>query len=113
MKKHGVYKTEKQQGLTVYTGNHIQSLVITDNREEAEKHMYMDTQICMRFPGGAMVKNLPAKAGDGRDMSSIPGWGRSPGGGNGNPPQYSCLETSVARGPGGLESMRSQSAGHD
>ena len=36
------------------------------------------------FPGGAMVKNLPANAGD---MGSIPGVGRSPGGGNGNPLQ--------------------------
>ena len=73
MKKHGVYKTEKQQGLIVYTGNHIKSLVITDNRKEAEKPMYVYTQICMVFPGGAMVKNLPTKAGDGRDTSSIPG----------------------------------------
>ena len=67
----------------------------------------------MGFPGGAVVRKLPAKAGDGRDMSSIPGWGRSPGGGNGNPPQYSCLENSMDRGPGGLQSMRSQSVGHD
>ena len=39
-----------------------------------------------------MVKNLPANAGDVRDTGSIPGWGRSPGGGHGNPLQYSCLE---------------------
>ena len=39
-----------------------------------------------------VVKNLPAHAGDLRDVGSIPGWGRSPGEGNGNPPQYSCLE---------------------
>ena len=39
-----------------------------------------------------MVKNLPDKAEDIRDMSSIPGLGRSPGGGHGNPLQYSCLE---------------------
>ena len=39
-----------------------------------------------------MVKNLPASAGDVRDPSSGPGWGRSPGGGHGNPLQYSCLE---------------------
>ena len=41
------------------------------------------------FPGGSAVKNLPAQAGD---LGSIPGLGRSPGGGNGNPLQYSCLE---------------------
>ena len=39
-----------------------------------------------------MVKNLPAKGEDIRDTSSIPGLGRSPGGGNGNPLQYFCLE---------------------
>ena len=39
-----------------------------------------------------VVKNLPANAGDIRDMGLILGWGRSPGGGHGNPLQYSCLE---------------------
>ena len=43
------------------------------------------------FPGGAVVKNLPADAGDKRDVGSIPGLGSSPGVGNGNPLQYSCL----------------------
>ena len=38
------------------------------------------------------AKNPPANAGDVRDMGSIPGLGRSPGGGHGNPFQYSCLE---------------------
>ena len=37
-----------------------------------------------------VVKNQPAKAGDVKDAGSIPGWGRSPGGGHGNPLQYSC-----------------------
>ena len=41
-----------------------------------------------------MVKNLPANAGDLRDLSLIPGLGRSPGGGYGNPLQYFCLEIS-------------------
>ena len=45
-----------------------------------------------------MVKNLPANAGDIRDLGSIPGSGRSPGGGHGNPLQYSCLENSMDRG---------------
>ena len=43
------------------------------------------------FPGGAAVKNLPANAGDARDIGLIPGSGRSPERGNGNPLQYSCL----------------------
>ena len=46
----------------------------------------------MGFPGGAVVKNPPLNAGDIRDVGLIPGWGRSPGGGHGNPLQYSCLE---------------------
>ena len=45
-----------------------------------------------------MVKNLPAIAGDVRDLGSIPGLGRSPGGGHGNPLQYSCLENPMDRG---------------
>ena len=43
-------------------------------------------------------KKPPAKAGDARDAGSIPGWGRSPGGGNGNPLQYCCLENLRDRG---------------
>ena len=44
-----------------------------------------------------VVKNLPASEGDPRDMGSIPGWGRSPGGGHGNSLQYSCLENPMDR----------------
>ena len=47
-----------------------------------------------------MVKNLPANAGDVRDTGSFPGAGRSPGGGHGNPLQYSCLENPMDRGAG-------------
>ena len=46
---------------------------------------------------GTVVKNSPAHAGDARDMGLIPGSGRSLGGGNGNPLQYSCLENSMDR----------------
>ena len=45
-----------------------------------------------------VVKNLPANAGDVRDLSSIPGSGRSPGEGHGNPLWYSCLENNMDRG---------------
>ena len=44
-----------------------------------------------------MVKNPAANVGDARDVGSIPGSGRSPGGGNGNPLQYSCLENPMDR----------------
>ena len=52
----------------------------------------------MDFPGGAVVKNLPANAGDSGDMGSIPGSGRFHGEGNGNPLEYSCLGNSMDRG---------------
>ena len=45
-----------------------------------------------------VVKDLPANAGDLRDIGLIPGLGRSPGGGHGNPLQYSCLENPMDRG---------------
>ena len=45
-----------------------------------------------------VVKNLPANAGDVRDTSSIPGWGRFPGGGQGNTLWKSCLENPIDRG---------------
>ena len=45
-----------------------------------------------------MVKNLPASAGNARDSGLIPGSGRSPGGGHGNPLQYSCLKNAMDRG---------------
>ena len=45
-----------------------------------------------------VVKNLLANAGDIRDVGSVPGWGRSPGRGDGNPLQYSCLENPTDKG---------------
>ena len=62
-----------------------------------------------------MVKNLPASAGDTGDLGSIPGSGRSPGVGNGNPLQDSCLKNPVDRGawwaavPGVAESQTRRS----
>ena len=49
------------------------------------------------FPGGSVVKNTPANAGDTEEASSVPGLGRSPGEGNGNRLQYSCLGNSTDR----------------
>ena len=46
----------------------------------------------LSFPSGTGVKNLPTNGGDAREASSIPGLGRSPGEGDDNPLQYSCLE---------------------
>ena len=67
---------------------------------------------CAELP----IKNLPANARDIRDVGSVPGSWRSPGGGYGNPLQYSCLENPMDRGVsihGGLQSMGSQRVGHD
>ena len=52
-----------------------------------------------------MVKNLPANAGDVRDVDSIPGLGRSPGEGNVNWLQYSCLEKPMTEELSGLQSV--------
>ena len=63
----------------------------------------------MGFPGGTMVGNPPANAGDTRDPGLIPGSGRSPGVGNGNPLQHSCLEipwTEEPDRPMGLQRVR-------
>ena len=64
--------------------------------------------------GELMVKNPPARAGYIRDVGSIPGLGRSPGGGNGNPLQYSCLENPMdTEDLRGLQSTGSQRVGHN
>ena len=64
----------------------------------------------MDFPGGSVVKHLPANA---EDTGLIPGLGRSPGEGNGYPLQYSCLENSTTEEPSGLQSTESQRVEHD
>ena len=63
----------------------------------------------MGFPGGSVVKNLPANAGN---TGSIPGSERSPGDRNGNPLQYLRLEPWTEE-PSGLESKGSQRVGHN
>ena len=57
------------------------------------------------------VKNLPANAGDIRDVSSVPRLGRSLGGGHGNPLQYSYLKNPRTEESGGLPSLESQRVG--
>ena len=64
----------------------------------------------MGFPGGSVPKN-PANSGDAGNAGSIPGWGRSPGGGNGNPLQSSCLENPMDKGA--WWAIRSQRVRHD
>ena len=80
-------------------------------------HLLLDVGLCVSvysawgFPGGSVVKNLPANAGA---MDSIPGWGRSPGEGNGYPLQYSCLENPMDRETwGGYSPRGCKRVGHD
>ena len=59
-----------------------------------------------------MVKNPPASARDTRDIGSVPGLERSPGGGNGNPLQYSCLEDSLDKEVHGVAKNQTQMSAH-
>ena len=59
-----------------------------------------------------VVKSPVANAVDARGEGSIPGWRRSPGAGNSNPLQYSCLENPWTEEPGGLQTTGSQRVGH-
>ena len=87
MKIQGPYLRKKKKGLTFLQGT---------------------SQPFLDFPGGSVVKNLPANSGD---TGSIPGLGRSPRKGNSNSLQYSCLENPMNRGA--LWSMGSQRVGYD
>ena len=60
-----------------------------------------------------LVKNPPVNAGDIRDASSMPGSGRSPGEGRGNPLEHSCWRIPWTEEPGGLQSIGLQRVGHD
>ena len=71
-------------------------------------HLWLFGNACLiprASPVLLVVKNLPASAGDAREVRSIPGSGRSPGGGHGHPVQYSCWRIPWTEEPGGLQSM--------
>ena len=79
----------------VLVGYNPWSLKELDTTEVTEHIQTLNTN---DLAGGKVVKNLPANADwDSRDLGSIPGSGRSPGGGYGKPLQYSCLENSMDR----------------
>ena len=65
------------------------------NVMEKRRQIWVLLKYCLGFPGDSMVKNPPANAGY---AGSIPGLGRSPGEGNDNLPQYSCLGNHMDRG---------------
>ena len=67
----------------------------------------------MGFPGGTVVENLFANAGDTGDLGLIPGLGRAPGEGNGNPLSILAWKIPWTEEPGGPQSMGLQTVGHD
>ena len=77
--------------------------------------MFLAALVLVRgFPGGSVVKNLPPNAGDAEDAALILELGRSPGEGNGNPHQYSCLGNPMDRGAWwATETVGLQRVGHD
>ena len=81
---HNVLKLQILLHARAHTHTHIHTHIFV--------HLYSASQMAL------VVKNLPANAGGIRDMGLISGSGRSPGGGHGNPLQYSCLENLMNRG---------------
>ena len=73
-------------------------------------HEFLHPSFTLTIPGDSVVKNLLANAGD---LGSVPGSGGYPGGGNGNPLQYSCLRIPWTEEPGGLHFMGLQRVGHN
>ena len=67
-------------------------------KEKKKNRTNKEFEILSLLPGGTVVKNPHANAGDAGDTGSIPGSGRSHGVGNDNPLHYSCLENSMGRG---------------
>ena len=72
-----------------------------------------NTTATVSFPGGSLVKNPPAGDKNAGDTDSIPGSGRSPGEGNGNPLQYSCLGNPMDRGAAGYSLWGSKRVRHN
>ena len=72
--------------------------ILLGNLYNILSHSLLQPHIRKGFPGGLAGKESSWNVGDARNVALIPGSGRSPGGGNSNPLQYSCLENSMDRG---------------
>ena len=84
---------------------------ILNKKIEDRRLIYLQAIEFLRdFPGGTVIKKPPSNVGD---TGSIPGSGRYAGEGNGNPPQFSCLENPMDRRACWATSMGSQRVGHD
>ena len=75
----------------------VQGTLMSLLQHDSSKASILQSSAMVNNLVALVVKNLPAKARDTGDLGSIPGSGRSPGGGNGNPLQYSCLENPTDR----------------
>ena len=78
------------------------SSALAGEKAKGQKAHLPEASVLKGFPGGSVVKNLPANVGD---ASSISGLGRSPGEGNGYSLQYSCLENPMGKGAWRVQSM--------
>ena len=112
-----IYKLDSQWEFAVWLRKLKQGLCINLEEWDGEgdgRKVQKGGDICMPmagFPGDSEVK---ASVSNAEDLGSIPGSGRSPGEGNGNPLQYSCLENPMDRGAwGGLQFMGSRRVGQD
>ena len=86
---------QKQNSLQGDVKSSVPEILLSKDLEWLKKSLKRD----IRAPQVALVvKNLPANAGDTKDPGSVPGSGRSPGGGHGSPLQCSCLESPMDRG---------------
>ena len=97
-----LHRAQAENGLPVLVGRimtpkHIHVLILETCTSYCKRHFtnMMEVRILRCFPGGGEVKNLPANT---RDVGSISELGRSPGEGNGNPLQYSCVGNPMDRG---------------
>ena len=90
-------RQHRLQGVQVHPMTTLEArwnLGLWDSKRRA---LFGKQYVNMSFPSGTVVKNSSANAGDLRDVGSIPGSGRSPGAGNGNPLLHTCLEISMDR----------------
>ena len=86
----------------------VRKKAVTSEREQLKRSFKDDSKDSQGFPGGAVVKNLTAHAGDAREAGWIPGWGRSPGGGMATHSSVLVRKVPWTEEPGGLQSMGSQ-----
>ena len=103
-------KWKMKNSMTFLNCPNLSKLIHTtfSNTRSQLKSLCINLITIMGFPGSSEVKASACNVGD---LGSIPGSGRSPGEGNGNPLQYSCLENPME--PGRLQSMGSQTVGYD